>query len=86
MQKDERRKIEKRNTREIIMLSAWGFTLVVSSFLFLFVGRWIDVRLNTEPAFMVGLLILGIGLAIGRLYVDYTRTSRHIGTVRRHKI
>jgi F0F1-type ATP synthase assembly protein I len=59
----------------IIMMSAWSFTIVVSSFVFLYVGRWIDVKMGTEPTFMIGLFILGIGLCIGRLYSDYIRTK-----------
>jgi hypothetical protein len=73
----ERKKIaQKKNLSQVIMLSAWGFTLVVSSFLFLFVGRWIDVRFHTEPAFMIGLFILAISLCIGRIYMDFTRTKQ----------
>ncbi len=63
-----------RNLNHIIMMSAWSFTIVVSSFLFLFIGRWIDVRFNTEPAFMLGLFILGIVLCIARMYDDFVKT------------
>jgi len=62
MVKTNRKKSNARDINHIIMMSAWSFTIVVSSFVFLFVGRWIDVRFNTEPAFMIGLFILGIGL------------------------
>ena len=71
----ERKKLaQKKNLGQVIMLSAWGFTLVVSSFLFLFVGQWIDIQFHTEPAFMIGLFILAITLCIGRIYVDFTKT------------
>lgn len=50
MKRPARTRIGTRNLNRIILMSAWGFTLVISSFLFLFVGRWIDVRLHTEPA------------------------------------
>jgi len=51
-----------------LQISVWGFVIVVSSFLFLYVGRWIDITFNTEPAFMFGLFFLAIGLCIWRLY------------------
>jgi len=76
---------KKNNTRylsQIIMLSAWSFTIVISSFIFLFVGRWIDVNLNTEPTFMVGLFVLAVSLCIARLYVDFNRTSEQIRKIR----
>jgi F0F1-type ATP synthase assembly protein I len=70
-----KRKNNARDLNHIIMMSAWSFTIVVSSFLFLFVGRWIDVKMGTEPTFMIGLFILGIGLCIARLYNDFTKTK-----------
>ena len=76
---------KKNNTRylsQIIMLSAWSFTIVISSFIFLFVGRWIDVNLNTEPTFMVGLFVLAVSLCIARLYMDFNRTSEQIRKIR----
>lgn len=76
---------KKNNTRylsQIIMLSAWSFTIVISSFIFLFVGRWIDVNLNTEPTFMVGLFVLAVSLCVARLYVDFNRTSEQIRKIR----
>jgi F0F1-type ATP synthase assembly protein I len=44
----------------IIMLSAWGFALVVVSFLFLWLGHLLDELLGTKPIFMLGLFLLGI--------------------------
>jgi uncharacterized membrane protein (DUF485 family) len=76
---------KKNNTRylsQIIMLSTWSFTIVISSFIFLFVGRWIDVNLNTEPTFMVGLFVLAVSLCVARLYVDFNRTSEQIRKIR----
>ncbi|HPC46519.1 MAG TPA: AtpZ/AtpI family protein [Deltaproteobacteria bacterium] len=70
-----KRRIKTRTLNHIILMSAWSFTLVVSSFLFLFVGRWIDVRLGTEPTFMLGLFILAVGLCVGRMYTDYLKTK-----------
>ncbi len=82
--KKKKRKIQTKALNQIIMISAWGFTLVVSSFLFLFAGRWIDSRMGTEPTFMLGLLVLGIALCIGRMYTDYTKVREQLN-IRRAK-
>ncbi len=67
-----------RNLNHIMMMSAWSFTIVVSSFVFLFAGRWIDEKIGTEPGFMIGLFILGIALCIGRMYGDFIKTRENI--------
>ena len=54
----------------ILKLSAWGFAIVVSSFLFLYIGYRIDYALNTTPSFMFGLFLLAVTLCIGRLYQE----------------
>ncbi len=54
----------------ILILSAWGFAIAISSFLFLYIGHWIDTMLNTAPSFMFGLFLLAIMLSVGRLYRD----------------
>ncbi len=77
-------KLNNKNLNHIILMSAWSFTLVISSFLFLFVGRWIDIRFNTEPAFMLGLFVLAISLCIGRIYMDFTKTRDQISSRVRH--
>jgi F0F1-type ATP synthase assembly protein I len=73
MKKVRRNRLQTKSLNQIILLSAWSFTLVISSFLFMFAGRWIDVKFNTEPTFMLGLFVLGIGLCVGRMYTDYTK-------------
>ena len=75
MKRTRRNKLQAKTLNQVILLSAWSFTLVISSFLFLFAGRWIDVKFNTEPTFMLGLFVLGIGLCIGRMYTDYTKAN-----------
>ncbi|HHO75669.1 MAG TPA: AtpZ/AtpI family protein [Deltaproteobacteria bacterium] len=75
MPRIDRRKTNNR-INQIVMLSAWSFILVLSSFIFLYVGLWLDTTFHTAPAFMLGLLILGISLCIGRLYLEYVRMSR----------
>ena len=52
----------------LLTLSAWSFAIVISSFLFLYAGYWIDKTFNTAPSFMFGLFLLGVILCIGRLY------------------
>jgi hypothetical protein len=81
MRKD---KLNNRNLNHIVLMSAWSFTLVISSFIFMFVGRWIDLRFNTEPAFMLGLFVLAISLCIGRIYMDFTKTREQIDSRFRH--
>lgn len=53
---------------QVLTLSAWSFATVISSFLFLYVGMWIDKALQMEPTFTIGLFVLGAFLCIGRLY------------------
>ena len=60
MKKVKKKIVLAKTMNQIILLSAWSFTMVISSFLFLMAGRWIDVKFNTEPTFMLGLLMLGL--------------------------
>jgi len=46
--------------RLIIMLSAWGLALVITSLFFLWLGRLIDESLGTAPKFMLGFLLLSV--------------------------
>ncbi|HOD34435.1 MAG TPA: AtpZ/AtpI family protein [Syntrophales bacterium] len=54
----------------VIILGAWSFAMVISSFLFMYVGYLIDEALNTSPNFMLGLFVLAVFLCVGRLYRD----------------
>jgi hypothetical protein len=78
-----KKKSDVKNINHIIMMSAWSFTIVVSSFLFLYVGRWIDVKFDTEPAFMLGLFVLAITLCIARMYDDFIKTRDSMKKTRR---
>jgi hypothetical protein len=82
MKRVRKNKLQTKTLNQIILLSAWSFTLVISSFLFLFAGRWIDVKFNTEPTFMLGLFVLGIGLCIARMFTDYTKAKDELNTRR----
>ena len=82
MKKVKRNRLQTKAMNQIILLSAWSFTLVISSFLFMFAGRWIDVKFDTEPTFMLGLFMLGIGLCLGRMYTDYTKANDELNNRR----
>jgi F0F1-type ATP synthase assembly protein I len=58
------------DVKQVIMLSAWGFTMVVVSFLFLYIGHLLDGLLGTSPNFMLGLFMLGLFLSMMRLYQE----------------
>jgi hypothetical protein len=79
----DKKRTDVKNLNHIIMMSAWSFTIVVSSFLFLAVGRWIDVKCGTEPSFMLGLFVLAITLCIARMYDDYVKTRDNMKKYRR---
>jgi F0F1-type ATP synthase assembly protein I len=53
--------------KQVTMISAWGFTMVIVSFLFLYIGYLIDGTIGTSPNFMLGLFILGLFLCMMRL-------------------
>ncbi|HOX94909.1 MAG TPA: AtpZ/AtpI family protein [Syntrophales bacterium] len=57
-------------TGSILMLSAWGLAMVLSSFLFLYIGFLVDEILGTTPKFMLGSFLLAIGLCVWRLYKE----------------
>ncbi len=54
----------------VLILGAWSFAMVISSFLFMYIGYLIDEVLNTSPNFMLGLFVLAVFLCVGRLYRD----------------
>ena len=56
--------------KQVTMISAWGFTMVIVSFLFLYIGYLIDGAIGTSPNFMLGLFILGLFLCMMRLYQE----------------
>ncbi len=83
MKNNEHKQDRLDNLNELVMFSAWGAVLVIASFGCLFLGRWVDAALNTGPFFMIGLFILAIFLIIARLYMEFNRTSRQIGNIRK---
>ena len=67
-QKPEREPISKLSG--ILMLSAWGFAMVVSSFVFVYIGYLVDELLGTSPNFMLCSFFLAIVLCIWKLYTE----------------
>jgi F0F1-type ATP synthase assembly protein I len=60
----------------IFMISAWGFAMVLSSFLFLYIGYLVDEILGTTPNFMLCSFFLAIGLCMWRIYKEATERSK----------
>jgi F0F1-type ATP synthase assembly protein I len=69
---------EIRTYGTILMLSAWGFAMVIASFLFLYVGHLLDELLGTAPNFMFGLFFLALVTCIGRLYQEAWRKRNDV--------
>jgi len=61
----------------IVILSAWGFSLVISSLLFLWLGRLLDELLGTGPKFMLGFFILSIIGCFIVIYREATDIMKH---------
>lgn len=57
----------------IIVLSAWGFAMVLTSLLFLWLGYLLDTFLGTTPKFMLGFFILAIVGCFVELYQQIVR-------------
>jgi hypothetical protein len=56
--------------KKVLSVSAWGFSIVIVSFLFLYVGLKLDEWLGTAPNFMFGLFFLALVTTVGRLYQE----------------
>ncbi|MCE5210509.1 MAG: AtpZ/AtpI family protein, partial [Deltaproteobacteria bacterium] len=63
--------------RVIITLSAWGFALVITSFLFLWLGHFLDELLGTAPKFMLGLFFLAIVGCFIEIYQQVLKIMSH---------
>jgi len=59
--------------KKVLSVSAWGFSIVIVSFLFLYVGLKLDEWLGTAPNFMFGLFFLALVTTVGRLYQEAWR-------------
>jgi F0F1-type ATP synthase assembly protein I len=67
-----------QNFASILMLSAWGFAMVIASFLFLYVGHLLDGILGTSPNFMLGFFFLAIFLCVMRLYQEAWKQRKDV--------
>lgn len=70
------------NFYELVTLSAWGGALVIASLLFFYAGMHIDKVLDTEPFFMVGMLVLAVFLVLARLYTEYKKAGHRMRGMR----
>lgn len=62
----------------ILMISAWGFAIVIASFIFLYIGHRLDELLGTSPNFMFGLFFLALFTSIGRLYQEAWKRRKDV--------
>ncbi|MBN1663482.1 MAG: AtpZ/AtpI family protein [Deltaproteobacteria bacterium] len=67
-----------REYSHILMMSAWGFSIVIASFLFMYIGYKLDQWLNTPPTFMFGLFFLALVTTIGKLYQEAWRRRKDV--------
>jgi len=67
---------DRRMYNSILILSSWGFVIVIASFLFLYLGYLLDEVLGTAPNFMLGLFFLALFTTIGRLYQEAWRKRK----------
>lgn len=63
--------------RLIIVFSAWGFALVLTSLLFLWLGYLLDELLGSSPTFMLGLFILAVIGCFIELYQEIMKILKH---------
>ena len=74
--KDNRERFNKLSG--IFMISAWGLAMVLSSFLFLYIGYLVDEILGTTPNFMLCSFFLAIGLCMWRLYKEASDKGKNM--------
>jgi F0F1-type ATP synthase assembly protein I len=56
--------------RSVLIMSAWGYVIVIFSFIFLYLGKLLDELVGTSPSFMLGLFFLALFIGIGRFYKE----------------
>lgn len=70
----------------IFLLSAWGFVLVVTSILFLWLGHLMDDLLGTSPKFMLIMLVLAVIGCFVELYEEVLKIMKDaLSVVKRQK-
>lgn len=78
MQAIKKRHDQMQDLRGVLMMSAWGFAIVITSFLFLYIGHMLDGMLQTSPNFTFGLFFLALFTSIGRLYQEAWRRRKDV--------
>ncbi len=63
-------KTQQQTFRSVLIMSAWGYVIVIFSFLFLYLGKLLDEFAGTSPSFMLGLFFLALFVGIGRFYKE----------------
>ncbi|MDE6182106.1 MAG: AtpZ/AtpI family protein [Eubacteriales bacterium] len=51
------------------LLSQVGINMIIPIILCVFIGKWIDEKLNTDPLFLIIFIILGVLSSFRNLYV-----------------
>lgn len=69
----------------IFLLSAWGFVLVVTSILFLWIGHLMDDLLGTSPKFMLVMLVLAVIGCFVELYDEVLKIMKDAWTMTKRK-
>ena len=59
----------KKAAVQMAYASSIGIAMVLAIFGCLYAGRWLDVRLGTEPYFTLLFLLIGIGAGFRNIYV-----------------
>jgi ATP synthase protein I len=71
MRDDERRSEVNKTTEDELSISRFmgvGLQFVIAIVLFLYLGKWVDSRLGTGPAFLIVGVFLGAGASFYILY------------------
>jgi len=69
---------QQRGFRSVLIMSAWGYVIVILSFLFLYLGKLLDELVGTSPSFMLGLFLLALFVGIGRFYKEAWLKRKHV--------
>jgi ATP synthase protein I len=71
MRDDERRSEVNKTTADELSISRFagvGLQFIIAIVLFLYLGKWVDSRLGTGPAFLIVGVFLGAGASFYSLY------------------
>jgi len=66
-------------------LAGLGIQFVIGIFLFLFIGKWIDAKLGTSPAFLIGGVFLAAGGTFFKIYRHIAAEQKLDEKARREK-